>query len=144
MENDRLRVSIDQPYVDALGRALFCFAALEWNVVWCCERLRSGYINGLKRKTAGVIAKDFSALSTSTTNAELNAEMQRLGAEFGALVDIRNSIMHGKPGTAPNKDQRLFRDGSAITIDDVNKAADQFTACSIELNSLLYGALQAP
>ncbi len=56
MKDDRLRVPIDNAYVEALGRATYVFATLEWNAVWCCERMEADYIRKLSRKTAGKIA----------------------------------------------------------------------------------------
>lgn len=56
--DDRLRVPVDDPYVHAVGLATICFARLEWDAVWCCERMEVGYIGTLGRKTAGMIASD--------------------------------------------------------------------------------------
>jgi hypothetical protein len=44
MKDDRLRVPIDNAYVEALGRATYVFATLEWNAVWCCDRMQPNYI----------------------------------------------------------------------------------------------------
>jgi hypothetical protein len=47
MKNDRLRFTLDNPYAVALGRAVFAFARLEWDAVWCCNKLEPGYIDNL-------------------------------------------------------------------------------------------------
>lgn len=39
MANERLLIPQDADYFHALGLAIVAFARLEWNAVWCCERL---------------------------------------------------------------------------------------------------------
>jgi hypothetical protein len=136
MKDYRLRVSLDAAYETALGRAAFCFASLEWNVVWCCEKMKQGYINGLDKKTAGRIAGDFRKHGLEQTPDKWRV-LSPIAAEFDRLVVVRNELFHGKPGTAPNGDQRLFHQGQEWTIDRVNEAADEFTACSIPANDAL-------
>jgi hypothetical protein len=55
MKNDRLRIVVDDPYVMALGRATYVFAILEWNAVWCAERLDPGFIPGLTERQQGAL-----------------------------------------------------------------------------------------
>ena len=141
MRDDRLRIAVDDAYVAAFGRATCIFAVLEWNAVWCCERMRPGHVRALKRKTAGVIADDLDRLSHRRHDPVLRAACVKSATEFERLVDVRNAIIHGKPGTAPGGEQRLFRDGVPWTPDTVNDAADEFAACGASLNALLHGAL---
>jgi hypothetical protein len=62
--------------------------------------------------------------------------------EFRRLVVVRNELLHGKPGaTSPEGDQRLFKKGVPWTIELVDNAADDFTACQIQLNDMLYKGL---
>ena len=68
MAGDRMRLSIDDGYVEALGRATYAFAVLEWNAVSCCERMEPGYMHKpgrakSKKRTAGEIAEDLVALA---------------------------------------------------------------------------------
>ena len=42
MKDERLRVPIDDAYLHAAGLATICFARLEWNAAWCCEKMRAG------------------------------------------------------------------------------------------------------
>ncbi len=142
MKDDRLRVPIDSVYVEALGRATYVFATLEWDAVWCCERMEPGYIRKLSRKTAGVIADDLVSLSKKRPSAQLRKDCLGPASEFKSLVEVRNGIVHGKPGTAPSGEQRLFRDGNAWTPAMINDAADSFAACSSLLNALLYNQLK--
>jgi hypothetical protein len=46
--NDRMRIPQDSAYFHAIGLAAVAFARLEWDAVWCCERLQAGYITTLR------------------------------------------------------------------------------------------------
>jgi hypothetical protein len=144
MKDDRLRVPIDDAYVQALGRMTYVFATLEWNAVWCCERMQTNYINRLGRKTAGIIADDLVHLAGKRPDPQLRTDCLGPSKEFKRLVKLRNGILHGKPGTAPTltKEQRLFQDGQPWTPAMIDDAADEFAACSILLNALLYNQLK--
>lgn len=141
MKDDRLRVSVEDAYVHALGLATYCFAMLEWNAVWCCEKIVTGSINSLADKTAGNIARQFIKIVTAMPPSADQAALHAAATDFKALVETRNGIMHGKPGTDVDGGQRLFRDGIAWTADSLNDAADRFTECSSRLNAMLYGFL---
>lgn len=139
MKNDRLLVTLDDPYAQALGLALFCFARLEWDAVHCCEKMKPGFINDLGRRTAGMIAAELIQLASARPDWS-TVEAQCL--EFKRLVVVRNEIMHGKPGSlGAEREQRLFHLGSPWTIEKVNKAADEFTACQIHVNDFLHKVL---
>ena len=138
---DRLRVVVDDSYVSALGRAAYVFAVLEWNAVWCCERMEANYIRRLARKTAGQIAKDLVRLAKRRPPGD-REEFLGAALELEQLVTLRNGIFHGKPGTAPDGAQRLFHAGRAWSVELLEDAADQFAQCSTRLNALLYGPLK--
>lgn len=142
MKDDRLRVPIDDPYLHALGLALVCFARLEWDAVGCCEKMRPGYTESLKRKTAGEIAADLVELAAAHSDPAIVASLSPAAIEFQRLAKIRNALMHAKPGTAPNGDQRLFRDGDEWTIAKIDDAADAFSANSCDLNKHLHHVLK--
>lgn len=144
MKGDRLRVPVDDRYVEALGRAAYVFATLEWNAVWCCERMRAGDIQSLGRKTAGDIAADLARFASRRPDPRHRDDISGPAREFKRLVLVRNGIMHGKPGTAPDGGQRLFRDGAPWTPEMLEDAADEFAACSALLNALLYDQLKQP
>ena len=135
MQGDRLRVQLDNGYAETIGRAVFVFSRLEWDAIWTCEKLSPGYINNLGTKTAGLIANDLIRLTSALPSA---ADFAPHCAEFKSLVDIRNRLLHGKPGSAPNGDQNLFDNGVAWTIEKIDEAADRFTACQIALNPLMH------
>ena len=142
MKDDRLRVPVDDPYVVALGQITYGFAVLEWNAVWCAERLNPGFIANLKKKPAGTIARELVALLNRIADPTVKAACEPPVNDFLKLVDTRNGILHGKPGTAPDQSQRLFRHGTAWHTADLHDAADEFAECSVRLNALLYGELR--
>jgi hypothetical protein len=59
MKDDRLRIPVENAYVEALGRAIYVFAGAEWTVLHCWESMQKGYIQVAKTKTAGKIADKF-------------------------------------------------------------------------------------
>lgn len=63
MNDERLTIPIDDAYVHAVGLATICFARLEWNAVWCCEKMHVGYVHTVATKTAGQIANDLLSLA---------------------------------------------------------------------------------
>jgi hypothetical protein len=58
MKDDRLRVPVDTAYLTAIGMATYCFARMEWDAVYCGEKLNPGYVNTVASKTAGRIGSD--------------------------------------------------------------------------------------
>jgi hypothetical protein len=146
MDNDRKRITIDNQYAHALGLAAYCFAVCEWNAVWSAERLQPGYISTIEplRKTAGVIAKELVDLVSAISDPALMSICLTPAIEFQRLVQDRNALLHGKPGTAPNGDQRLFRHGQEWTISATDTFADEVSACSILLNEMVHTHLATP
>jgi len=143
MKDDRLRSPVKTDYVEALGRAAYTFASLEWQVVWCAEKIKPGSLERIvdEEMTAGRIAKNFIDLTRNMPKSSEREELKLYASKFMELVNIRNSIMHGKPCTGPSGDPRLSG-GAVIEISDLEKAADDFVECGGHLNSLLYGFLQ--
>ena len=138
MADERLKIIVDDPYLLALGRTLFVFSGLEWNVVWCCERLRPGYIETVDRKTAGAIATEFVEGAANVGPGRVADRLRAAAADFRRLVVVRNDIMHAQPCHAPTGEERLQRRGELWTIEELERAADQFAICSIELNDLFH------
>lgn len=134
MSDERLRIPIDDPYLHSAGLALICFARLEWSAVWCCEKLQSGYLGTVQRKTAGVIANDFVNMTSAHTDPDISSNLNLQAHEFRNLVKRRNDLMHANPGTAPTGEQRLFREGDEWTVALIDALADEFAALDITLN----------
>jgi len=118
MSDDRLRMPQDTEYFLAIGMAAVAVARLEWNAVWCSNRLNPGYINTIEtgRKTAGNNAQDLTELFSRIRDEQMRAKVAPFAIEFSALVGDRNGLLHGKPGTAASGAQRLFRHGSEWSV----------------------------
>ncbi len=144
MKDERLRISVLPDYSSALGLAVYCFASLEWNAVWCCERIHPGSIEGLEDRTAGRVADTLLHLVKRLGGSDEQLELESAAAEFRFLVGTRNNLVHAKPGTAPDGSQGLFRHGDHWTIAELNAVADAFAACSIRLDEALDGLLGRP
>lgn len=142
MKGDRLRQPIKADYTQAVGTAAFCFAICEWNAVYCAERIRPGALDKIIKDelTAGKIAKKLLDLAKNMPKSREREDLIAAAQSFADLVPLRNEILHGKPCTGPNGEARLSGH-SVIEIPDLERAADAFSTCSIELNRLLYGFL---
>jgi hypothetical protein len=143
MKGDRMRISIDDAYVEALGRATYAFALLEWNAIWCCERVEPKYMHKpgrakSKKRTSGEIAED---LVTLAKHHHHRAACLPPARTFKCLVKVRNRIVHAKPAST-GAENRLFDEGVAWTTAMLNDEADNFTECSDLLNNLLYNELK--
>jgi len=139
MSDSRLRIPVDDAYLHALGLATYAFARCEWQVVWCCEKIKPGAIRKIvdDEKTAGSIGKLFSNLVRNMPKSKEREELSDAAAEFLRLVGLRNRILHGKPCTVPGGAQRLSGD-EIIEISDLEEAADAFADCGSVLNGLFY------
>ena len=142
MKDDRLRQPSKPDYAHALGTATFCFAICEWNAVYCAERIHPGSLNAFMKDelTAGKIAKKLIDLTRNMPKSAERKELITAAQAFADLVPLRNNILHGKPCTGPNGEARLSAT-NVLEISDLQNAADEFSACSIELNRLLHGFL---
>jgi hypothetical protein len=143
MQNDRFRVPVEAAYTSAIGLAVYAFARLEWDAVWCCERISPNSINKLADRTAGGVANKLIELAGTLAASPQRIKLVQASAEFKELVETRNKLVHAKPGTDSDGGQRLFRDGQPWTVEMIDVAADAFTACSGRLNALLHGFLAA-
>ena len=90
--------------------------------------------------TAGKIAKKLIDLTRNMPKSAERKELITAAQAFADLVPLRNNILHGKPCTGPNGEARLSAT-NVLEISDLQNAADEFSACSIELNRLLHGFL---
>lgn len=129
-------------YISALGMAAWSFASLEWQVVWCCEKIKPGSLRRIvdEEMTAGTIAKRFMDLTRNMQRSPEREELKALASEFSSLVQLRNRILHGKPCTAPNGESRLSST-EVLEIPDLEHAADTFALCSSHLNRLSHSFL---
>ena len=141
-KNRRKRQAVKPDYVEALGMAAWSFASLEWQVVWCCEKIRPGSLTRIvgQEMTAGKIAKCFIDLTRNMPRSKERVELENLAAVFAQLVESRNAILHGKPCTGPSGEARLSSQ-NVIEIPELEDAADAFATCSGRLNEIFYSFL---
>ena len=144
MTDQRLIYRMEDGYAEALGVAMYMFARLEWNVVWCCERLDKGSVSELQELTAGIIRKRLGKLITSVVEDGLREQLMKAAEVFNPLVDLRNDMIHGTPITDKQLGQCLKGKTGSWSIGRINQAADSFADCAILFNSLLHGALKEP
>lgn len=142
MKNARLRQAVKSDYLHAVGQATYCFALCEWQVVWCCEKIRPGSMSAFvdEELTAGKIAKRFIDLVRNMPPSKGREALRASAVKFSALVETRNKILHGKPCTGPGGEARLIS-GKVLDIPDLENAADEFSQCCIELNEQFCGFL---
>ena len=146
MSDDRLRVPQDPDYFHAIGLAAVAFARLEWEAVWCCERLQENYIETIERrkKTAGIIGDDLKSLFLRVSDQNLRVRVVPLADEFKLIVADRNALMHAKPGTGRTGEQRLFRHDNEWAVAKINDFSDRCVRAGERLNALLYNELADP
>jgi hypothetical protein len=79
MKDNRKRQLVKVNYVNALELVAYCFASCEWQVNWCCEKIRPGSLKKVAGDeiTAGKIAKHFLDL---TRNMPKFSEREELKA----------------------------------------------------------------
>jgi hypothetical protein len=129
-----------QPTFSAIGMATYCFAQMEWNAVYCGDKLDPGFVNTVGTKTAGMIANDIIGFAHLIADHTKQTRYRAAADEFARLVRRRNDLMHANPATV-GSDQRLVRHGTVWQPNEIDDLADEFAACSIELNELYHHVL---
>lgn len=141
MKNDRLDVPVRAEYASAVGLAVYCFAGLEWNAVWCCERIEPGSMEDLADRTAGRVADTLVHLVQGLEHSAKQSDLESGALEFRALVGARNNLVHAKPETVHDGEQALFRHGDQWTLSELEAVADAFATCGNRLDQALHGLL---
>jgi hypothetical protein len=140
MERQR-KVSVDDGYITALGRAAYTYSYLEWGSVWLAEKLRPGFLQRVSGMTAGTIAREFERAATDCGDADAPA-LQALATIFIDLVGDRNALLHGLPYTANGGEQRLLHLGPKgrrdWTEELILDAARRFETAAADANRLLH------
>lgn len=144
MANQAERIPVDDRYIRALGRATYNFAYLEWGIVWLTETIQVGFLNEVRKLTAGQIANRFrQAVGTLGDNNSDKVALELLASIFAELVEDRNRLMHGNPFTATGSEQRLLYDGKHgrkdWTIQLIEDFSERAATASIEAGRLLHG-----
>ena len=132
---------LEAGYAAALGRAVYCFASLEWTAVNCCERLQPGCMDDLSERTAGRIADTLIHLIKRLPVSAEHKALHEAARDFEALVGTRNNLVHAKPGRTAEGTEALFRHGDQWLLEELERVADRFTDCSRKLDQALAALL---
>ena len=143
MNEERHRIALDTAYAAALGQALYCFALCEWNAVYCIQKHQPDYITDAFRPTqstmAGTVADKLRSISSRLPDVSDKQEWEQAAQLFFNLVKYeRNRLVHAKPGTNSDGEQRLFYFGYEWTVERVQEMADRFASCGMTLNHLFH------
>lgn len=130
---------IQDRYAEALGRATYAFALMEWAAIACCEALDDGYIARMGRVTAGEIGENFERLAYGVGDPDRHTVLVEAAREFVRLVRVRNALAHARPGHDAQGRCILVHEGRPWTLDGILDAVRRFEACAERLDSLLNG-----
>ncbi|MHB8433251.1 MAG: hypothetical protein ACYDCA_06580 [Candidatus Tyrphobacter sp.] len=141
------RISVADEYLRAIGRAVYNFASLEWNIICIGRRLKAGFDTEQSASTAGQTARAFLKLRDEIPmlDAEFSSKLRELGETFGKLTSVRDDLLHAHPATDSTGQQVLHRwrvkGRTRIrtwSIPDILDAARRFEEASIKANALLH------
>jgi hypothetical protein len=146
MTDERTRIAVADGYLNALGRATYNFAYLEWGIVWAWECIDKGSIQTVKSLTAGQIADQFKRqVETLPDSHSLKIRLTDLAIEFQNFVKWRNKLMHANPYTASGGEQCLLYNGRNSTQDwpiaEIDEFSDRAARLSIDASQLIHSGL---
>jgi hypothetical protein len=106
-------IPVAESYLSALGRATYNFAYLEWAIISLGQMLHQDFVSSVEEMTAGKMAQTFEDFVKALPSMDPDrSRLKTLAKDFRKnLVDRRNKLMHGKPFTADNGEQRLRYSG---------------------------------
>lgn len=119
-------MATDSDYLEALGRAIYRCAQMEWAIVYLVEELHpeTRRVQRSANMTAAHLARKLrSALVETKVSDSAYTDARSISNEYGELLSRRNDIVHAHPATITG-DQRLHRvlgDGTheCIELDDL-------------------------
>ena len=137
------RIPAADDYLQALGRATYNFAYLEWGIIWLTETLQPGFLQDASGMTAGQISDRFSkAVDLLDDSQTSNIRLQALANDFNQIIVDRNSLIHGNPHTAQTGEQRLLYVGRHGHRDWTMELMTQFSSrtatAAVEAGHLLH------
>jgi hypothetical protein len=135
------RFPCDARYIEALGRAVFNFALLEYAVVHAAEKIERGYLNKYtaKPKTAGMVARDFAKIIARAAQGHPAAgKLTEISSTFAELTERRNKLLHANPATLADGTQALiYQTGACWELDTVTAAAQAFEDAAVKTLDVL-------
>ena len=135
-------ISADAEYLQAVGRAFYNFAYMEWRIVHGISRLRQCPMwEAPAHQSGGSVAPKLDrAIKTTKLRlpGELTKELKALVVSFRAAVDERNNLLHSVPFTDEDGSQRLGGKGHRKwRTQDVLELAKSFEDLSHRVGALL-------
>lgn len=98
-------------------------------------------MNTVAPDTAGKIARKVASFALRIADQNKRTRFKTAADEFVRLVDRRNDLVHANPATAADGEQRLVRHGIPWLPSEIDDLADEFAACSKELDELHHHVL---
>lgn len=89
------------------------------------------------------MADDFVGLIRASDRDDVKAKCEGPASEARRLVAVRADLSSSTPLTAATGEQRLDGAGGVWTPEKIDEVADQFAACSTDIDALMYG-ISAP
>jgi hypothetical protein len=137
----------ENDYLITLGTTTATFATLEWNIVYVIVGLDDNqWKRNLKNKTAGHIQTLLDKAISETTrplSPDQITHLQTMSADFKDAVNLRNSIIHGKPATSPtNQKPTIIDNGIEWTIDKMGETIMVFQEISARANAFYHDHLK--
>ncbi|MBX7247634.1 MAG: hypothetical protein K1X35_01130 [Caulobacteraceae bacterium] len=126
-------------YAQAVGRATYAFAVLEWSAIWCCKALDDDYVREMHRTTAGEVAEDFERLIATRPlhDLQLKNELADAAEAFRRLVRVRNALAHAQPGHDATGRCILVNGTRPWQLEGILDAVEAFERCAGRLQRLL-------
>jgi hypothetical protein len=135
----------DSEYLEALGRAIYRWALMEWDIIYLAEELNPAgrTVHRSATMTSGLVAQQLrSALAASTMSASVLADAENISAAYDALIPRRNDIVHAHPATIDGL-QRLHRvrgdsTQESIQLDDLRAFTSECAGLARRANGLFW------
>lgn len=163
MSDSYKRIPGDDEYFKMLGIAIMAFQRLEWDVLYCCDRLSRDFIRnaqdnlwtsmqsakGGKKKKGGGKSEGAKELFARVSDRDLRDRLSGLIDNYIKIVDDRNQLVHADPATKEDPsggNQRLiYQAGSKRKvwfIDDLEKFSSECVDLGSYFNSILHNELK--
>lgn len=97
-------------YLRLIGEVAYAVSSMEWMIIGDLHRLATSLeASKLAGKTTGAIARELTKASASEGNAKVSDYLRVSADCLSDAASIRNSVLHARPATTPNGEQRLYR-----------------------------------
>ena len=146
----RSRVALPEPeYLARIGELAYTVSSMEWKILGDLRRLadrlpESLTLAALEPQTTGAIGHRVAAAAEEVTDTDAKEYLLAVGRALSEAAELRNDVLHARPATHPEQDQRLTRaevrsrqtTGARFWIDDgwFDNAVDRLNARLDEMN----------